>query len=61
MSIPKVMATFRADSGRNQGVSNNADAVKYFLSVVIRALRGARHFALAEQVPGWRCTTSMCI
>ena len=30
------------------GVSNNADAVKYFLSVVIRALRGARHFALAE-------------
>ena len=33
------------------GLSNNADAVKYFLSVVIRALRGARHFALAEQVP----------
>jgi len=30
---------------------NNAGVVKYFLSVVIRALRGARHFALAEQVP----------
>src|ERR1700751_391880 len=30
------------------GVSNNADAVKYFLSAVILELRGARHFALAE-------------
>jgi hypothetical protein len=33
---------------RNQGVSDNVGAVKHFLSVLTRALRGARHFALVE-------------
>ena len=30
------------------GVSDNAGAVKHFLSVLLRALRRARHFALVE-------------
>ena len=30
------------------GVSDNAGSVKYFLSVLTRALRRARHFALVE-------------
>ena len=30
------------------GVSDNVGAVKHFLSVLTRALRGARHFALVE-------------
>src|ERR1039458_6394209 len=29
-------------------VSDNAGAVNHFLSVLLRALRGARHFALVE-------------
>src|SRR5215831_6592952 len=33
------------------GVSDNAGGVKYFLSVLTRALRRARHFALVEKVP----------
>ena len=32
-------------------LSNNVGAVKFFASVLTRALRGARHFALAEQQP----------
>jgi hypothetical protein len=30
------------------GISDNAGAVKHFLSVLLRALRRARHFALVE-------------
>src|SRR5271169_5001315 len=33
------------------GVSNNVGGVKHFSSVVVRALRRARHFALVEKVP----------
>src|ERR1700680_913467 len=32
-------------------VSNNVGGVKHFLSVLIRALRRVRHFALVENVP----------
>jgi hypothetical protein len=32
-------------------ISDNAGGVKHFLSVLIRALRRARHFALVEAVP----------
>jgi len=35
-------------SSYRPGISDNAGAVKYFLSVLTRALRGARHFALVE-------------
>ena len=33
------------------GVSDKVGGVKYFVSVLIRALRRARHFALVENVP----------
>jgi hypothetical protein len=33
------------------GLSDNVGGVKYFLSVLLRALRRARHFALVEDVP----------
>jgi hypothetical protein len=33
------------------GISDNVGAVKFFLSVLIRALRRARHFALLEKMP----------
>src|SRR5260370_36190979 len=32
-------------------ISDNVVPVKYFVSVLTRALRGARHFALVEAVP----------
>jgi len=32
-------------------LSNNVGSVKSFLSVPVRALEGARHFALVEDVP----------
>jgi hypothetical protein len=32
-------------------ISNNVGGVKFFSSVGTRALRGARHFALVEEVP----------
>jgi len=32
-------------------LSDNVGGVKHFLSVLLRALRRARHFALAEQQP----------
>jgi hypothetical protein len=32
------------------GISDNAGAVNHFLSVLLRALRRARHFALVEAV-----------
>jgi hypothetical protein len=35
-------------SWRNIPISNNVGAVKFFSSVLIRALRGARHFALVR-------------
>ena len=33
------------------GISDNVDSVKHFVSVLIRALRRERHFALVEDVP----------
>jgi hypothetical protein len=33
------------------GISDNVVPVKYFLGVLTRALRRARHFALVEAVP----------
>ena len=33
------------------GISDNVGGVKRFLSVLLRALRRARHFALVEDVP----------
>ena len=36
---------------RNIAISNNVGDVKFFWSVLTRALRGARHFALVEEVP----------
>ena len=35
---------------RNQGVSDNVGTVNPYLSVLLRALRRARHFALVEDV-----------
>jgi hypothetical protein len=37
--------------GENIPISDNVGGVNYFVSVVIRALRGARHFALVEALP----------
>ena len=34
--------------GEKSRLSNNVGAVKHFLSVLLRALRRARHFALVE-------------
>ena len=42
-----VTSPFHAEPRQNP-VSNNVGAVKHFLSVVLRALRRARHFALVE-------------
>ena len=38
-------------AGETSPISDNVGGVNYFESVVIRALRGARHFALVEALP----------
>jgi hypothetical protein len=40
---------FGANRLTKPGVSDNVGGVKHFLSVLLRALRRARHFALAEK------------
>ena len=44
------LSPFHAEPKQHR-LSNNVGGVKHFLSVLLRALRRARHFALVEDVP----------
>jgi hypothetical protein len=56
-NFPCHFVVFHADfvtrrvNWRKISISNNVGGVKFFSSVLTRALRGARHFALVEEVP----------